>query len=757
MEISTRKALSPANFSVSARVAMQLGRESISSSITAVLELVKNSYDADAEKVSLSFNMLGSDAATLVIEDDGIGMSLEDLIHKWMVLGTSNKQGQPVSFGKARAMTGEKGLGRLGLDRLSSSSTVRTKKVNSSSSYELDIEWNKYENTAAKLESIAHPVYEIVEESSLQISGTRISLRGLKDRWSVDELSALRRELSLLLSPFSGSQDFQITLNVAENPSLSGAIQPPMDLLEAAKWKVGATVDEKGLVEFGMSSAHHSDVMEHGPIHWVSLIKGMGKTPLFGPLHVLLYFFPRESVKARNEFFSRSRVVSFLNENQGVRIYRDGFRVKPYGQPNGEGDWLTLANRRVQNPQGVRQKGLWHVGPNQLVGGVFISRSKNSLLDDQTNREGLLEGDAFAQLRVFMLTLISWFERTHQKYERDNSPPVEILTIESAAAASETASAAAGASIKKLRDEISAAAETPARDKAAFATKFNRLLNEVQAQINSSVLEAARTVQTAKAVQAEADRQKDALANLASLGILAASFGHETVNWSGNLVKNAIQLDRDFNSIVPDARSGVFADTLRRFSDLKADADRIRKFAKFTLGNILREKRSKSYFSPKGVAEYVFESFREILSEDRKISYSIKSSLSSDDGIFAFEADWECIFSNLITNSVWALRESLAHERKIELDFYLDGSEVCVEFLDSGHGMEAGTEQAVFEPTFTTKRNRSGEPTGTGLGLSIVKSFVVENTGGKISAVSHGRLGGATIIMRLPRISLGKR
>ncbi|WP_367401488.1 ATP-binding protein [Solimonas sp. SE-A11] len=113
VEASSQEAqsLGKASFSVSSRVALQLGRESISSSITAVVELVKNSYDADAENVRIRFSSETPNGRILVIEDDGDGMTSKDLLDHWMVIGTSNKVERRRSAGKKRAVTGEKGLG----------------------------------------------------------------------------------------------------------------------------------------------------------------------------------------------------------------------------------------------------------------------------------------------------------------------------------------------------------------------------------------------------------------------------------------------------------------------------------------------------------------------------------------------------------------------------------------------------------------------------------------------------------------------
>ncbi|HBQ8034124.1 TPA: hypothetical protein L8S78_005106, partial [Klebsiella pneumoniae] len=123
------------------------------------------------------------------------------------------------------------------------------------------------------------------------------------------------------------------------------------------------------------------------------------------------------------------QIRSFLDANQGVRIYRDNFRVRPYGEPSGKGDWLDLGLRKVRNPEGMRQ-GNWKVGPNQIVGAVFINRDKNSTLNDQANREGIVENESFYDLRTFILKVIEKFESLAVLQSRKESAPEKKIVIE---------------------------------------------------------------------------------------------------------------------------------------------------------------------------------------------------------------------------------------------------------------------------------------------------------------------------------------
>ena len=142
-EIRKRTPIGDVPFSVSARVAMQLGRESISNSMVAILELVKNAYDADAETVKIRFGNLDKANPLLVIEDNGHGMTEQQLREGWLVIGTSNKLLSGQSSQKKRVLTGEKGLGRLGLDRLCEKTVVQSFSKEESSGLELEINWHK--------------------------------------------------------------------------------------------------------------------------------------------------------------------------------------------------------------------------------------------------------------------------------------------------------------------------------------------------------------------------------------------------------------------------------------------------------------------------------------------------------------------------------------------------------------------------------------------------------------------------------------
>lgn len=752
--------LGKASFSVSSRVALQLGRESISSSITAIVELVKNAYDADADHVRIRFAHLGTPEALMVIEDDGVGMTVDTLRNHWLVIGTDNKAQRRTTV-KKRTVTGEKGLGRLGLDRLCVQTEVESIILDATEGVRLDVDWRRYEDTHARLETIQHDIYSIPNldldpitlEARNYPEGTRLILRGLKDEWNHDVVEDLRDELALLLSPFNAPNDFQVIIESGMAwKDIDGPIAAPAAVLNAANWKVVATLDEEDCIEIQMTSQRHETEYRFKPEPWSEAIKKMGDKPRCGPLRMEFYVFVRGKNDLSEQEFDRSEIASFLKFNQGIRIYRDGFRVKPYGEPDGSGDWLRLAYARMQNPDAVAGKskpGYWRLGHNQVVGAVFIAHDKNPELDDQTNREGLLQGKAFEHLRAFAEKAIQWFQLHHQTFEIGRK--AARAPIEKAEDKAKESIVGAGETLQKIEtlagkitDMLKPA--SPAADTLPVSEEIKQAASEIQLG-----LEKARSdyAETAKLFQ-QVEEQKDTMANLASLGILAAAFGHETLDWTVTVAENADDVRANLTNktfmVTP-----IEEERLHRvLSDMAGEADKVRKFAQFTIDNLNRRKRVKRDFCLKETVLSVFAAFDEVIRIHRNTTVDVSEMPTGRCLIHAFQMDWESVVVNLITNALWALEDKPAQDRRIKAALKDDDDNWILTFDDSGCGLEAGTEPFIFHPAFTTKRKR-GEIDGTGMGLYIVKSFVEGHSHGAISAIPRGIFGGASFTIRVPK------
>ncbi len=757
-----RERIGVASFSVSARVAVQLGRESISSSEVAIMELVKNSYDAEAENVWIRFSGLQTDSPILVIQDDGRGMTPKQFQENWMVIGTDNKANRRTSRNKKRVLVGEKGLGRLGLDRLGETTQVQAFSRSSKDGIELEIDWSKYEASGARLERVNQTLFSIPNKLVVDpitgeqiriVRGLRLIIHGLKDTWTESSLGDLRRELSLLVSPFSGIDDFSIWLDSGlDLQDIDGTVGS-QEFVEAAEWRLESTLSADGAISHMMSSRSEAEFSDTK--HWSEVFRETGTAaPRCGPVEFVMYFIPREAIKELS--LSRSQVMQFLDLNQGVRLYRDGFRVHPYGDPSGDGDWLNLGIRRTRSPQGVKRYpiGGWKVGYNQVVGAIFLERERNSALIDQTNREGIVHGPAFFDLRRFALDAVRFFEDRRQRYEISRSKKTDFERAREDAGDKIDSTVQTVRSIENLTSELLVEVKrSPSKQKPKEIRRLTSSISDAVVELKTEV-EGSQSAQEEMATAAEDQqeefrRQKDTLGNLASLGILAATFGHETLR-SSNLVLSSIQLLT--GNIEPALKRinrkdvEIIAENL---SILEKSANRIKTFAEFTLKNIRRDKRTRVQVYLDKLIEDVFSSFEDALVIDRGIAVELDFP-ERFPPIRAFYIDWESIIINLITNSIWALEDTPRDERAIRVRGLVSNSNLQISYADSGIGIEKGTIDKVFIPTFSTKRNARGDVVGTGMGLAIVENLV-SSYAGSVSVESPSELGGAEFRIQVPR------
>jgi len=728
-------------FEIAARVPIQLGRESISSSTVAISELIKNSYDADAKTVVIEF--LGDKAADGInisdvdeYVDGASGMSLSELKNYWLTIGTDHKYSDDA--GSKRVQTGAKGLGRLGLDRLCTNLSLFTKVKNTDSVFELKVDWSRYEIEEANLSDIKHRIFlyhldedEVPEKlRSRGSSGTFMKLRGLKDFWGVDEIADLRRELSLLVSPFRTVVDFSIFVkSIGDNQAEK---VDPSPMLHGAAWHLKASISNDNLVSIEVQDIKSGNVYKEDSVPWFDWLKDRGDTPACGPVHFELYYVPWDAPGFKELDFNKRDWRDFMDSNQGVRIYRDYFRVRPYGEPSGKGDWLDLGMRRSRSPGGISQDG-WKVGPHQIVGAVFISRNQNHELQDQTNREGIVESKAFFDLRAFAVRSIAFFESRVVEVAKNNKKANEKK-------------------IEFVKDRY-------AKEKENFDRELEEVFkasNEVDKKAVEKLVEGfhASSLEFQAAIEVEAknlEEEKDTLANLASLGILTVSFGHEAREYSNLAKTQSLRLKKEYNDgkiLIND----LFEDYFEKALDSLIDSTTfINNFAAFALSNVAPDKRKRKKVSLIKIIEKVFKALDTSLKR-QNVTYDIQYEAGFKGEIRAFQIDIESVIVNLITNSVWAMQKVDEARRLIKVHVYKSGDEVVMVFVDAGCGLEKGTEKDIFKPMFSTRRSRKGIVEGTGMGLAISRTFIVKHCGGSISAKNSDDLNGAEFEIRFPSI-----
>jgi signal transduction histidine kinase len=695
--------------------------------------MVKNAYDADASQVTVLFRRASTEDGVIVIEDDGEGMDFEGLYDKWMVISTDNKIQEPLTK-SGRTRVGEKGIGRLALDRLARHVTLVAHRANTDGLM-LTIDWARYESDQVQLHEIQHPL-AIVPPNRDSRSGTTLYLTGLRDRWTSWEYEALYSDLSLLIPPFETEfVDFKIAFDCDEAPDRSGVITSPMAAV--AEYSLVSELSADGGIHHTLTHRSGEVVEDHRLWHQAfDDVAGDGK-PSCGPLRVILYFYLRKASSLRGTGIKRAELDSFLKRFQGVRIYRDGFRVKPYGDPlseRGDKDWLLLNERRVQHPAGPGHPiGQWRLAENQAVGSVFITRHDNPELRDQTNREGLVENQAFYDMRRFVLHGVHFLERERQRRyhreKRERKKPeadVQSTLVEVRRALEEQAQ-----QVRKMAADL----------EGTFAEDRVPLLVGLAEQTKGL----ADRLETAEEIYSDVQTERQLMIGLATLGIAMAAFGHETAQSINQILGRAELLKPVLNDL-PAEKGGKALQNLDALIDF---ARRIEAWGQFALDRISRDKRTRRNVDLNQTITTPLKAFEGMLT---RRSINVQLALADNlPPLRAFAMDIEAIVINFITNAIAALDPTPLPDRSIFVStaYNTESHTFQISFADSGRGIRDEDLDLIWNPLFSTKVDERGQPVGTGLGLTIVKN-IIEEYDGNIEVDGHGRIGGAEFQVMLP-------
>ena len=424
----------PLVFEPSARLQRLLSRELISDPNLAVIELVKNGYDAGATEVSVELEADGKTPRlhVLTIADNGSGMTESEFRDNWMRPGYSEKARNPgAAFkvkGKSRTPVGEKGLGRLAAGRLGERLTVYTRKRQSDPWFKLEVDWERFDDMDSAMNSIKLPsssldqapsaAYSkgtllVIEQMTVDLTGN-IPGRKVAGR-SGNRFGRLSQDLRLLTTSASGasSSDFSILLNVDVKSleEYTGAFEAVDSLIEGQfLFKFHVWADKSAETQIsreilrGDSKAGEAVeliVNEAGLLNEVRTVSRAPHNPQLecGEFSGTLSYAP----PIRGQ--STSAIVP-----AGVFLYRDGVRVEPYGEP--EADWIGAYSRKAS------RQGYAPIQPKHLYGAVLIARKTNPELTDTSNRQGLIENESFFDLINHVRAEFAYFEEIVQEHRQ---------------------------------------------------------------------------------------------------------------------------------------------------------------------------------------------------------------------------------------------------------------------------------------------------------------------------------------------------
>lgn len=249
-------------FTIDAGIVSRLGVELVGKRETAITELIKNAYDADATEVNLIFENAYYPGGSLVITDNGHGMNMEQLINGFMRLSSSDKIHNPQSPKYKRLRAGQKGIGRFATQRLGDKLTIITQANDENMACKVTIAWNKF-NTDTDLSSITSTISKI---EKTQPSGTILKIEGLREGWSDAIVKKVYRCVSTLLQPFPLSQvkddaqdpGFIVSFYRNFKAECNRIVEEKNEIYAYAVAKVDTQVNDDGSATWHIHSSHFS-------------------------------------------------------------------------------------------------------------------------------------------------------------------------------------------------------------------------------------------------------------------------------------------------------------------------------------------------------------------------------------------------------------------------------------------------------------------------------------------------------------------
>ncbi|CAE10936.1 sensor histidine kinase [Wolinella succinogenes] len=716
-------------FSIDAGIIDRLGKELVARHETAVSELVKNAYDADAKKVKLTFIDSSEIGGIIVINDDGVGMTKEQLVNGFMRLASSDKIHFPFSPIYNRKRAGKKGIGRFAAQRLGKQLTITTQTEDSEQALEITINWNDFKNDQ-DLMFIDNKI-EYKNRMPKKRSGTRLVIRDLRDKWTEAQIKRVYRYASEILQPFplakvklkTEDPGFKLICKRKDGDFSEIIANDNTMFFEHALAEIKGNVDDEGFMRISINSQKLNYKIKD-----VLLNRGKPYKQIRN-VNLRAYYFVYESS------YLSPQIKSFINEKAkeqgGIRLYRNGFRVLPYGETHQEvpNDWLGL-------DASVRRRTVLPVHANINFFGFIEIDGQDDKFEELSSREGLLENDAFKELTDFGYKVL-----TDAVTKVGSERGVKTRTNE------KNWKKEPEEKIAEIIEELESMTSSKEDEQSFDHEEDNEDVKEKLGSITQKLKEAQ---EEQKQKQQELLEEKNLLRILAGLGLTIGEFIHEIKQFQG-------ALSADIENIRNIAKS---QDELSIISRLDQNVQSINAYT--------------SYFD-EAISENIQRELAPI--ELRSVVESLKDSILNDLQRRNFEfnekfigynlftcpmhkSEWASILFNLYTNARKAIKKTTVQKGKILVEVGKSRNIVYLEFSDNGVGIPLENREKIFTAFFTTSEpvgkitKNYEEMTGTGLGLKIVKD-IITGYGGLIYVKEPNEGYSTTIRIELPHDKKG--
>ena len=706
------------------------------------------------------------------------------ITNQWMTIGTDNKLYEHLSE-KGRVKTGAKGIGRFALNRLGLITNLITLSNKNGEGLKWKVDWKDFDKSGAtvsdveaELGSIENPnlkefllnrfssserLIELINATSFE-SGTVIEISELNDTWKIEQLEKLFDNLEMLLPPKEQS-DFEINLvslnDIDSFGKVKTAYYDDYDYKIEAVYKDGESKDleikiTRNEIDVTALENRYSEIFNFEPMKvfpyrledlkskTITLNKTLDSIfsvdvdkeliNKIGNFSFSFYFLKNtiSDDKADGDLkkypyknFVSSTRKAWLKKFGGIKMFRDDFRIRPYGE-NGQ-DWLKLGERQSQSPGGAGQKlGGYRIGPNQIAGTVNISRIHNLSFQDKSGREGIIENDVFELFNNILREVIGFFEKDRNVIMYHLS---ELYK-------------------KKNKEELAKrkAQEEAERVKKEQEERENNQENNAENNSeNPSSSEREKTLADGVHILTKELASKDdeirLLRSLASVGLIISSFAHEVKSLRSRLIPRTTFLLRELSNHINEKDLDHMDKDDNPFYMIRLmqeEDTKLKHWLDYSLNTLKRDKRERTNLDLTDYFERFKSTWNKALSQ-RNIGVVLNGDKDKSFVIRAFEVDMDSIFNNLLSNSMNALKGFSKEAKTISISWKIaDDNNIEIIFSDNGKGLDTQYQEnpdEIFNLNESSKKDKKGNVIGTGLGLYIVKSIIEEYNNSNISII----------------------
>lgn len=635
------------NLRFSPDILVRLGEELVPNPTDGLLELVKNSYDADAATCTLKTNK-----HTIHIEDDGNGMTPTDITEGWLLIGGSRKDAKiPTDLG--RVPVGNKGLGRLAALRLGRQCTLISRpKSEPGKEYRLTIDWAKVESGA----TVEEEYFDIASLPTTKGKGTEIILESIPKPLPKEELTKLSKSLILLSDPFDHAAGFYASVVSAEFKDLADLAKK--NYFGDADFHLQASLDNKGRPSAKVLDWQDKVLYESKPEEFKT--KRYRTSPATFDLWV--FKLDGRSFSAKNSRVQDVR--DWLKVVGGVHLYYSKMRVRPFGEPGH--DWLEMDRKRAASPEE-------RPSTNNSVGQIKVTDLKE-LLTQKTDRGGFIENEPFRELKRFAIDALNWMANRRL------------------------------AAAEERRDEKrSTTSPTVAKARAQLEQK---IIKSVAKKHRPAVMSAVKRLDKANKQETIALKEDLQLyRSLATAGTTSAVFAHESHKPLTQILQVADSIKHRAKELLGDLFHQKLEQPLKH---LATAAKALQSFSQLPLNLLRREKRRTGVVDLGACADELVGYLKAFFADAQIDLVLVKPAKPVQ--VAGSEALIESILANLAMNALKAFSGNKARVdgRRVEIRISVEDDQAVLKVLDNGPGIRGIGLEEMWLPGRTTSADGTG-------------------------------------------------